>query len=257
VWDLSVGAPAALASWCAIRASIRALEWQLADADRPVLRNLRAHERSVHSQAGEDGVLLRIFECIGTSNRYFVEFGAKDGCVGSNTAHLRIDHGWTGLLMEGDAERAREPVRSEFVTAENVNALFAKHRVPVEFDLLSIDVDGNDYWIWKAIDGYRPRLVVIEYNIFFGPSVRKTIPYSAEFCWDKTPYHGASLAALQKLGREKDYTLVHADSYAPNAFFLRNSELPETFVERAIEEISDWWLCEEPEDELNRPWVSV
>jgi hypothetical protein len=232
VWDLSVGAPAALASWCAIRASIRALEWQLADADRPVLRNLRAHERSVHSQAGEDGVLLRIFECIGTSNRYFVEFGAN-------------------------AERAREPVRSEFVTAENVNALFAKHRVPVEFDLLSIDVDGNDYWIWKAIDGYRPRLVVIEYNIFFGPSVRKTIPYSAEFCWDKTPYHGASLAALQKLGREKDYTLVHADSYAPNAFFLRNSELPETFVERAIEEISDWWLCEEPEDELNRPWVSV
>jgi hypothetical protein len=222
-----------------------------------MLSDLRAYERSVYSQSGADGVLLRIFECIGASNRYFVEFGAKDGCVESNTAHLRIDHGWTGLLMEGDAERAREPVRNEFVTAENVNALFAKHRVPTEFDLLSIDVDGNDYWIWKAIDGYRPRVVEIEYNIFFGPSVRKTIPYSADFRWDKTSYHGASLAALQELGREKGYTLVYAESYAPNAFFVRNDELPAGFVEQPIEEISDWWLCEEPEDQLNRPWVSV
>jgi hypothetical protein len=129
--------------------------------------------------------------------------------------------------------------------------------VPPEFDLLSIDVDGNDYWIWKAIDGYHPRVVVIEYNIFFGPTVRKTIPYNADFHWDKTPYHGASLAALQKLGREKGYTLVHAESYAPNAFFLRDSELPADYVARPIEEISDWWLCEEPEDELNRPWVSI
>ena len=85
----------------------------------------------------------------------------------------------------------------------------------------------------------------------------KTIPYSADFRWDKTPYHGASLAALRKLGREKGYTLVHAESYAPNAFFLRDNELPPDFVERPIEEISDWWLCEEPEDELNRPWVSI
>ena len=222
-----------------------------------MLADLRAHERSIHSQCGEDGVLLRIFECIGTCNRYFVEFGAKDGCVESNTPHLRIDHGWRGLLMEGDAGRAREPVRSEFVTSENVNGLFAKYRVPRAFDLLSIDVDGNDYWIWKAIRGYRPRVVVIEYNIFFGPSVRKTIPHSADFRWDKTTYHGASLAALRKLGREKGYTLVHAESYAPNAFFIENGELPTGFVERPLEEVSDWWLCEEPEDELDRPWVSI
>jgi hypothetical protein len=222
-----------------------------------MLSDLRAHERSFRSQCGADGVLLRILQCIGTRSRYFVEFGAKDGFIESNTAHLRIDRGWGGLLLEGDAERVREPVRHEFVTAENVNALFAKYRVPRDFDLLSIDVDGNDYWIWKAIDGYHPRVVVIEYNIFFGPSVCKTIPYSADFRWDKTPYHGASLAALRKLGREKGYTLVHAESYAPNAFFVRKSELPTSFVERPIEVISDWWLCEEPEDELDRPWVSV
>jgi hypothetical protein len=222
-----------------------------------MLSDLRAHERSIRSQYGAEGVLLHIYECIGTGSRYFVEFGARDGCVESNTAHLRIDHGWTGLLMEGDPERVRGPVRNEFVTAENVNVLFAKYRVPGYFDLLSIDVDGNDYWIWKAIEGYRPRVVVIEYNIFFGPSVRKTIPYRADFRWDKTSYHGASLAALQKLGREKGYTLVHTESYAPNAFFIRNSEIPGSFVERPIEEISDWWLCEEPEDELDRPWVSV
>jgi hypothetical protein len=222
-----------------------------------MLKDLRAHERSVRCQWGADGVLQRIFECIGTTNRYFVEFGARDGCVESNTAHLRIDHGWTGLLMEGDPERVRPPVRREFITAENVNALFRKHRVPADFDLLSIDVDGNDYWIWKAIEGYRPRVVVIEYNIFFGPTVRRTIPYRPDFRWDRTAYHGASLAALEQLGREKSYTLVHAESYAPNAFFLKNSELPVSFVGRPIEEISDWWLCEEPEDELQRPWVSV
>jgi hypothetical protein len=222
-----------------------------------MLSDLRDHEWRVHSQSGEDGVLQRIFACIGTRNRFFVEFGAKDGCIASNTAHLRLDHDWSGLLMEGDRKRVSAPVRNEFVTAENVNGLFARYRVPAEFDLLSIDVDGNDYWIWQAIQGYRPRVVVIEYNIFFGPSVSKTIPYQARFQWDKTPYHGASLAALHKLGARKGYALVHADSYAPNAFFVLRSELPAYFVERPIQEVSDWWLCEEPEDALHRPWVSV
>ena len=203
---------------------------------------LRAHERSVYSQNGEDGVLARLFECIGTTNETFVEFGAWDGETLSNTAHLRIDLGWTGLLMEGNPDKAQGVVKHEFVTAENVEALLAKYQVPEVFDLLSIDIDGNEYWVWKAIDRFRPRIVVIEYNVFFGNRVSKTMPYDPGHVWDESYYHGASLAALRKLGREKGYTLVHVESYAPNAFFVLDSEVPAELgrVERPIEQVATW-----------------
>ena len=205
-----------------------------------MLSDLRAHERSVYSQYGEDGLLARIFERIGVTNRQFVEFGAWDGRHCSNTAHLRIDHGWTGLLMEGDPEHCSELVRQEFVTAENVCELFARYRVPRSFDLLSIDIDGNEYWVWKALMGYRPRVVVIEYNIFFGVTVSKTMVYDASHAWDKSLYHGASLAALRKLGRANGYSLLYTESYAPNAFFVLGTELPPELVDLPIEQVAAW-----------------
>lgn len=225
-----------------------------------MLSDLRAYERQVHSQGGEDGVLERIFDCIGTTNRRFVEFGAWDGEKLSNTAHLRLEHGWRGLLLEGDPERQSPLVEHEMVTAENVNALFEKYGVPQSFDLLSIDIDGNEYWVWKAIEGYRPRVVVIEYNVFFGTGVSKTMPYDPGHVWDKTWYHGASLLALRKLGREKGYSLVHTESYAPNAFFVLDSELPDSAVDRPIEEVAAWtWDTPEAEPPISehRSWAAV
>ncbi len=222
-----------------------------------MLSDLETYERGIHSQGGEDGVLARLYECIGTTNKYFVEFGAWDGCHFSNTANLRLNHGWTGLLMEGSDRAAEGLVRREFVDAENVNSLFSKYRVPERFDLLSIDIDGNDYWVWKAIEGCVARVVVVEYNLLFGNDVAKTIRYRPDHVWDETTYHGASLAALRRLGHDKGYALVYTDSWVPNAFFVHRTELPDDFEELPIEEISRGVWYQEPPDSRHRDWVVV
>jgi hypothetical protein len=127
-------------------------------------------------------------------------------------------------------------VSREFVTAENIETLLDKHGVPREFDLLSIDVDGNDFWIWKAI-GRRPRVVVVEYNAAFGPGDSRAIVYDRDFRWDGTEYFGASLLALARLGREKGYDLVACDSRGVNAFFVRADAAAGRFETRPIERI--------------------
>jgi hypothetical protein len=222
-----------------------------------VLDDLGDHESSVYSQCGEDGVIARIFEVIGTTNRTFVEFGAWDGQHWSNTANLRLHHGWSGLLMEGSDRADGELVRRERVTAENVNRLFARYAVPERFDLLVIDIDGNDYWVWKAIRGFTPRVVVVEYNIHFATHLARTMPYDPDHEWDETLYHGASLAALRKLGHEKGYALVHAEGWAPNAFFVHRDALPAGFVERPIEAVTPWNRFAETPAVGGRPWQAV
>ena len=210
--------------------------------------DLEAHAASVHSQGGEDGVLLRLFERIGARRRAFVEFGAWDGFHWSNTANLRVNHGWTGLLMEGSDRADGALVKREFVHAENVEALFDRYGVAQNFDLLSIDIDGNDYWVWKALERYRPRVVIVEYNVFFLPETAKTIAYDAAHEWDKERhglYHGASLAAFDKLARDKGYVLAWTEPYCPNAIFVRESELPEGVV---LPTLAEWTRWDWPED---------
>lgn len=224
---------------------------------RSDLTDLRAWESGTYSQFGEEGVIAGIFDAIGVRHRYCVEFGAKDGEAISNTAHLRKALGWDALLMEGDPKWRGAGVHTEFVTAENVQALFAKYGVPPQFDLLSIDVDGNDYWIWNALSDFVPRVVVVEYNIFFSLDVAKVIRYRPDHVWDGSTYHGASLAALAKLGREKGYCLVHTESWSPNAFFVKRSELPAGYVERPLHELTDWGAYREPRDTADRDWVTV
>ena len=200
------------------------------------LSQLEFYERRVTSQNGEDGVLATIFSTIGTTNRYFVEFGCGNGAQ-CNTALLQRQ-GWSGLLMDCQlqAEHKSPPIHTEHVTAENVNALFAKHNVPHDFDLLSIDVDGNDYWIWRALE-WRPRVVVIEYNASAGPSVRSCIHYEPDFRWNGTDYFGASLRALAELGTEKGYALIHCETAGVNAFFVRCDCLPAGFAPASLSAI--------------------
>ena len=222
-----------------------------------MLANLTSKESRVYSQGGEDGVLRWIYECIGTTSKSFVEFGAWNGKHLSNTANLRLHAGWSGLLMEGSDRADGEIVKREFVNAENVEALFDKYNVPETFDLLSIDIDGNDFWVWKAIDRYTPRVVIVEYNILFTQDASTTMAYAADHVWDKTSYHGASLAAFQKLGIEKGYSLVHTDSFAPNAIFVLNSELPSDYRQRPLADLAVWDELVSPPDTGDRPWVSV
>lgn len=188
--------------------------------------SLARYESRTYSQNGEDGVIERIFACIGTTNRYFVEFGTGADGRERNTRLLQ-QSGWTGLLMDSDADATHPEIRRENITAENINALFARYAVPDEPDLLSIDIDGNDYWVWQAIDArYRPRLLVMEYNAFVPSTESRSIRYDPAFRWRGTDYFGASLLALARLGERKGYVLVYCERRGVNAFFLRRDCAP-------------------------------
>jgi hypothetical protein len=157
------------------------------------------------AQSGEDKIVARIFRQIGVTNQWAVEFGAADGLRKSNTKYFR-DLGWSFRLF--DVEPLDPAVQQADITAENVNAIFFTAGIPRELDLLSIDIDGNDLWVWKALTSCRPRVVVIEYNPRWGPSKSRTVAYDPERRWDGTNYYGASVLALTRLGAEKGYDLV-------------------------------------------------
>jgi hypothetical protein len=193
--------------------------------------DLTAYELRVFSQNGEDGVLAEILRRIGVGERAFVEFGVQDGSEGT-TVFLAQVLGWSGAYLEADPaayaalERrfsANPRVRTLHAAVEpgNVEALFAQAGVPEEPDVLSIDVDGNDYWIWRALQRFRPRVVVIEYNGDLDPASSQVMPYTPGFRWDHSSGYGASLGALEALGTEKGYALVHTELAGVNAFFVR------------------------------------
>lgn len=125
----------------------------------------------------------------------------------------------------GQAKRSSQfqlDIKIEKVTAENIQNLFEKYKVPKNFDLLSIDIDFNDYWVWNAIIDYSPRAVVIEYNPSIPYTESRVVPYDPEGKWDGSNYYGASLLALKNLGLEKGYTLVGCDNNGVNAFFCKS-----------------------------------
>lgn len=238
-------------------------------------RRLPFIERREFSQNGEDGMIAAIFAKIGMTNKYCVEFGVEDG-LQCNCRYLLKHKGWTGLLMDGGEWPTTDPgqgyslpgnhtlrVKQEFVTAENIEELFRKYDVPSEFDLLSIDIDGNDYWVWKAITHYRSRVVIIEYNANKGPDVSVTVPYAADFAWDKTDYQGASLRALEKLGNEKGYVLVGTDRCGVNAFFVAQELAAGNFDPPPFAQIFHPPAYKgiagkgHPSDSRGRPWVSI
>ncbi len=207
--------------------------------DIPHKERVRNSEFKVFSQQGEDGILTYIFSDIGVTNKTFLEFGITDGRE-CNTANLSINFGWNGLLLEGNPAYARAArsyyqdidrfggldvkVAECFVTQENINDTITSNGLVGEIDLLSIDIDGNDYWIWEEIDVISPRIVVMEYNASFGRNAI-SVKYDPDFSRFKKHrsgwFHGASLAALAKLGEKKGYDLVCADCAGVNGFFVR------------------------------------
>jgi hypothetical protein len=231
----------------------------------PGFADLSEAELRVSSQNGEDGVIAEILRRTGTSERpYFVEFGIEDGAEG-NCVVLADVLGWDGLFIEGDpqghgalaAKYRWAPVQTlcSFVTPENVEALFRDAGVPSEPDVLSIDVDGGDYWIWRALSTFRPRVVVIEYNAGLDP--RRSFVVPADYAgWDRTSYFGASIGALRELAAGKGYRFVHTDLAGINAFFVRD-DLPgdwpaEPRVRGTNYYLSSW--SHQP-DELDRSYI--
>jgi len=184
-----------------------------------------------YSQNGEDGIISIIFHKIGTTNKFFVELGVEDGKE-CNTRNL-LKQGWQGLQIDCIKSRNKF-VKKEFITAENVNVLLKKYRVPKNFDLLSIDLDGNDYWIWKAIKNYEPRVVIVEYNGVIPVDEAISIPYDPSFVWDGTDFFGASLLALRNLAELKGYELLGCDSRGVNVFFCKKELVDGNFETRDI-----------------------
>jgi hypothetical protein len=230
------------------------LKYQELLRQRAELPTFADAEFRCYSQMGDDGILWYLFSLIGTTNKKCVEICAGDG-IECNTANLIINDGWVGLLFDGNEENTRRGERfyaicpetlfspptlvNAWITAENVNSLIRDAGFAGEIDLLSLDMDGVDYWIWRAIDVIRPRVVVVEYNISLGPELAVTVPYNPDFVWQATPgssdfrdwYFGASLAAFAKLGREKGYRLVGSLRHGLNAYFIRSEISPDILPE--------------------------
>jgi len=191
---------------------------------------LQDYERSVFSQFGEDGLIEKIFEIIEPGPRFAVEFGAADGISSSNTRNLILNHGWGALLIEGDEARAQQLTENyrdiprvtslqAWIFPGNVEILFEENGVPGDLDLLVIDIDSNDYYVWKVIHEFKPKVVMIELNPLFPPPQRMVIDFHPLNFWDHTDYFGASIQSMYELGKRKGYEAIYC-SYGINLFFV-------------------------------------
>lgn len=188
--------------------------------------NLRNFESNIKSQYGEDGVIAEIFKRIGTENKTCVEFGAWDGVHLSNSWNLWHNLGWSAYLIEGVPEKVKVLKNTisafpkvhgieAFVMPEGANSLdqiLAKHGLPKNFDLLSIDIDGDDYYIFKNLNHFKPRVIAIEFN--------PTVPPHLEMVQEQGEQMGSSALSIIKLGEIKGYKPVHIT--AVNVFFVTN-----------------------------------
>jgi hypothetical protein len=211
-------------------------------------RRLTQHGYKVYSQHDEDGILAEIFRRIGTTNRTFVEFGVGRGDE-CNTVWLLMQ-GWSGAWIEANAAAYKSicgthdnwissgklSIANAFITAETINGLISSAGVVGEIDLLSIDIDSADYWVWRAIEVISPRVVVVEYNATWAPPVSAVVPYDPNMRWNRTNYFGASLCALTMLGRSKGYDLVGCSLSGVNAFFVRQDLTQGRFLEPGVAE---------------------
>ena len=204
-------------------------------------KTLREAEFRVFSQWGEDGIIQFLSRHVPIENKTFVEFGVQD-YLESNTRFLVVKDNWSGLVIDGSAENVgkirgnelywRHHIRAEcaFITRDNINDIIRSAGITGDIGLLSVDIDGNDYWVWQAIDVIQPRIVVVEYNARFGLERAVSVPYDPQFIRKRAHssmiYYGASLAALAQLGEVKGYALVGCNSAGNNAFFVREDVRP-------------------------------
>ena len=197
------------------------------------INEIQSQNKKIYSQGNQDGVLEYIFKNIGTTNKFCVEFGFNSntltGGSGPNVARLVIEDKWNFLLLDGDHENASINLYREFITPENIGNIFKKYLVPIEPDYISIDVDSTDLWLMKSllINGYKPRLISIEYNANYSLEQSYTItckerPVIFHHIGDMV--YGASLLALNKVAEEFGYSLIGVVSCL-DLFFLRNDLL--------------------------------
>ena len=212
----------------------------LAGRNKSGVNYLQDAEFKVFSQWGDDGIIQYLINQVRPPVETFIEFGVEN-YKESNTRFLLLNNNWKGLVLDCSEENIRS-IRSQplywkhditavpaMVSAENINRLFADAGFTGETGLLHIDIDGNDYWVWKAINVIQPVIVIMEYNSVLGADRAITIPYDPSFNRTKAHhtnlYFGASLPALCKLAKEKGYSFVGSNSNGNNAYFVRNDKI--------------------------------
>ena len=201
-----------------------------------IYQNIHDSEFKVYSQFGDDGILQYLIHQIRPEYHTFIEFGVQDYSE-ANTRFLLTNNNWRGLIIDGD-EKAMSNLQMDeiywrhdltavgaFVTRENINQLFRDNGFSGEIGMLSIDIDGNDYWIWEAVDSVDAVIVTVEYNSIFGAQHAITVPYDPAFYRTKAHYSnlywGSSLKALCLLAESKGYVFVGCNSNGNNAHFVR------------------------------------
>jgi hypothetical protein len=207
----------------------------------------------VFSQFEEDGILVYLFAILGEGTRTFIDIGSADG-INSNCANLAINFGWHGLFIDGNTvsiERGKKyyathPDTSLFppkfscsmVNRENINQIIQEAGFSGDIDLLSIDIDGNDYWVWDALEVVIPRVVIIETHIEFGLH-NIIVPYDPDYVYPgrHPDYHGASPVAMVKLAEKKGYRLVGANRYGFNTLYIKNNKGQDLIPTVTVEEI--------------------
>lgn len=177
--------------------------------------------------------LKKVIDRIGTTNKFFVEFGFADIIEPyDNTVFLKNNEGWNGLWMDIEPysieyyknniyypkKLKQEDVKIHKITAENINILLEYYNTPEEPDLMIIDIDFNDFWVWRSMN-FKPRFFMIEYNLFINPKESLVVEYDPDFKVDGSKYFGASFEAMLKLGKEKDYELIGCER--ANMFFVQ------------------------------------
>ena len=213
--------------------------------------SLSSQEFKVFSQWGEDGIIQLILRHVRIGNAFFVEFGVEN-YLESNTRFLLINNNWSGLVIDGSPDNIAhiksDPIywrhnlkaHCAFVTKENINDLLKENGVIGDIGILSIDIDGNDYWIWDAIDVVSPAIVIIEYHARFGMDMSVTVPYDRDFVRSQKHhsmiYFGASIKALCGLAEEKGYAFIGCGSAGVNAFFVRRDLMVKEIKELTVEE---------------------
>jgi len=221
---------------------------QLQSLDKLELQN---NEFQVFSQWGEDGIIQMLLRHIEIPSKIFVEFGVEN-YTESNTRFLLVNNNWAGLVIDGSPEHISYIKQDSiywqhnlkavqaFLDKDNINKIISENGIKGEIGILSIDIDGNDYWVWQAIDVVNPAIVIIEYNSRFGKDKAVTIPYNPSFVRSDAHYSmlyaGASLKALYNLGKAKGYSFVGCNSVGNNAFFVRQDLKPTAIKELTVAE---------------------
>lgn len=205
-----------------------------------IINDIQKSEFKVFSQWGDDGIIQFLVSYLDITVKNFIEFGVED-YTESNTRFLLINNNWKGLIMDGGRKNINYikndniywkyelTAKQIFITKDNINKEIIENGFQGELGILHIDIDGNDYWIWKEIDSVNPVIIIVEYNSVFGKDRAISVPYDASFVRTKKHYSdlyfGASLKAFVLLGQSRGYSFIGCNSSGNNAYFVRNDKM--------------------------------